>query len=109
MCVEASGGAGALTAVKEAGLQGQVKILSMDRGADVLQAIKDGIISASIVQQTALMPIYAMEILYNLHHYGVPITTNNALTGLTGTPINIDTGCVMVDSNNVDYFIRGVN
>ena len=109
VCVEASGGAGALTAVKEAGLQGQVKILSMDRGADVLQAIKDGIISASIVQQTALMPIYAMEILYNLHHYGVPITTNNALTGLTGTPINIDTGCVMVDSNNVDYFIRGVN
>lgn len=109
VCVEASGGAGALTAVKEAGKQGQIKILAMDRGADVLQAIKDGIVSATIVQQTALMPIYAMEILYNLKHFGVPITSNNAAAGLTGTPINIDTGCVMVDKSNVDYFVRDIN
>lgn len=105
-CVEASGGQGCLTAVKEAGKIGQIKIMSMDRGADVLQAIKDGSVSATIVQQTALMPIYAMEILYNLKHYGVPITSDNAKAGLTGTPINIDTGCVIVDKNNVDYFIR---
>jgi ribose transport system substrate-binding protein len=105
-CVEASGGQGCLTAVKEANKIGQIKIMSMDRGSDVLQAIKDGAVSATIVQQTALMPIYAMEILYNLKHYGVPITSDNAKAGLTGTPINIDTGCVIVDKNNVDYFVR---
>jgi len=105
-CVEASGGQGCLTAVTEADKLGQIKIMSMDRGSDVLQAIKNGGVSATIVQQTALMPIYAMQILYNLNHYGVPITSDNAKAGLTGTPVNIDTGCVIVDKNNVDYFIR---
>ncbi len=89
-CVEASGGAGALTAVKEAGKTGTIKIISMDRGSDVLEAIKDGDVTATVVQQTALMPIYAMEILYNLKHYGVPITSDNEKAGLTGTPVNID-------------------
>ena len=41
-CVEAAGGAGAATAVNEAGKAGQVKIVSMDRGNDVLEYIKDG-------------------------------------------------------------------
>ncbi len=105
-CVEASGGQGCLTAVTEADKIGQIKIMSMDRGSDVLQAIKDGGVSATIVQQTALMPVYAMQILYNLKHYGVPITSDNAKAGLTGTPVDIDTGCVIVDKNNVDYFVR---
>ena len=96
-CVEASGGQGCLTAVKEANKLGKIKIMSMDRGSDVLQAIKDGSVTATIVQQTALMPIYAMQILYNLKHYGVPITSDNAKAGLTGTPVNIDTGRVIVD------------
>ena len=105
-CVEAAGGAGALTAVREAGKEGQIKIISMDRGSDVLEAIKDGDVTATVVQQTALMPIYAMQILYNLRHYGVPISSDNQKAGLTGTPVNIDTGCVIVDKDNVDYFIR---
>ena len=105
-CVEAAGGAGALTAVKEAGKVGQIKIISMDRGSDVLEAIKDGAVTATVVQQTALMPIYAIQLLFNLRHYDVPITTDNQKAGMTGTPINIDTGCVIVDKDNVDYFVR---
>ena len=105
-CVEASGGAGAMTAVKEADKVGDIKIISMDRGADVLQSIKEGVITATVVQQTALMPIYAMQILYNLKHNPVPIASDNVKAGLTGTPVNIDTGVVIVDKDNVDLFIR---
>ena len=106
ICVEAAGGAGAMTAVKEAGKQGKVMIMSMDRGADVLESIKEGVVTATLVQQTALMPIYAVQMLYNLNHYKVPISSDNAKAGLSGTPVNIDTGVVVCDQSNVDYFVR---
>ncbi|KLU61895.1 D-allose-binding periplasmic protein precursor [Peptococcaceae bacterium CEB3] len=105
-CVEAAGGAGAATAVKEANKIGKVKIVAMDRGPDVLPLIKSGVISASVAQQTALMPFYGVELLYNLKHYPVPITTNNAKAGITGAPINIDTGSVIVNQSNYKYFER---
>jgi len=105
-CVESAGGTGAATAVKEAGKQGQVKIISMDRDNAVIQAIQDGTITATVAQQTALMSYYAIEILYNLNNSNVKITTDNKLAGISGTPVNIDTGCVIVDKTNAQYFMR---
>jgi ribose transport system substrate-binding protein len=105
-CVEAAGGSGAATAVKEAGKKGTVKIVSMDRGNEVLQAIKDGVISATVVQQTALMPFYALQILYNLNNNPLPISTNNEKAHITGAPAVVDTGVVIVDQSNYEYFMR---
>lgn len=106
-CVEAAGGSGAATAVKEAGKVGKVKIVSMDRGNEVLQSIKEGVISASVAQQTALMPFYAVQILYNLNNTNIPISTNNAKAHISGTPTMVDTGVIIVDSSNYTYFMRG--
>jgi ABC-type sugar transport system, periplasmic component len=106
VCVESAGGTGAATAVKEAGKQGKVKIISMDRDNAVIQAIKDGTITATVAQQTALMSYYAVVILYNLNNSDVKITTDNKSAGITGTPVNIDTGCIIVDKNNAQYFMR---
>jgi len=105
-CVEAAGGAGAATAVKEAGLVGKVKIISMDRGNDVVAAIEDGTITASVAQQTALMPYYATQILYNLANSKVAITTDNKAAGVAGIPQVVDTGSIIVDANNAKYFKR---
>jgi ribose transport system substrate-binding protein len=105
-CVEAAGGAGAATAVNEAGKAGQVKIVSMDRGNDVLEYIKDGIISASVAQQTALMPFYGTQILFNLYNYDIPISSDNVKAKISGTPAVIDTGVVIVDESNYEYFMR---
>jgi len=105
-CVEASGGVGAATAVREAKLAGKVKIVSMDRGNDVLGLIKDGLISATIAQQTALMPLYAVEILHMLNNHKIPITTDNAAAGISGVPSFVDTGVVVVDESNYRYFLR---
>jgi ribose transport system substrate-binding protein len=105
-CVEAAGGSGAATAVKEAGKKGTVKIVSMDRGNEVLQGIKDGVISATIVQQTALMPFYAVQILYNLNNTAIPISTDNTKAHVSGVPAVIDTGVIVVDSGNYEYFVR---
>jgi ribose transport system substrate-binding protein len=105
-CVEAAGGAGSATAVKEAGKAGQVKIVAMDRGNDVLQHIKEGTISATVAQQTALMPFYATQILYNLANTNIPISSDNARAQITGAPAVIDTGVVIVDKTNSDYLMR---
>jgi ribose transport system substrate-binding protein len=105
-CVEAAGGSGAATAVKEAGKKGTVKIVSMDRGNEVLQAIKEGVISATVVQQTALMPFYALQILYNLNNNPIPISTDNEKAHVTGAPAVVDTGVIIVDQSNYEYFVR---
>jgi ribose transport system substrate-binding protein len=105
-CVEAAGGNGAATAVQEAGKAGAVKVVAMDRGNDVLDHIKNGVISATIVQNTAIMPLYAVQILYNLANHPVPIASDNAKAGVTGAPARIDTGVIVVDSSNCEYFVR---
>jgi ribose transport system substrate-binding protein len=105
-CVEAAGGAGAATAVREAKKAGKVKIVSMDRGNEILDAIKEGVISASVAQQTALMPYYATTILYNLYNSKVAITSNNKAANVLGIPVTVDTGAIVIDSSNYTYFKR---
>jgi ribose transport system substrate-binding protein len=106
-CVEAAGGSGAATAVKEAGRVGKVKIVAMDRDDSVLKRIEEGVIQASVAQQTALMPIYAVMTLYQLNHIDVPITSDNAAAKVPGVPPVIDTGVIVVDRSNYKYFTRG--
>ncbi len=105
-CVEAAGGAGAATAVKEAGRVGRVKIVAMDRDNSVLRSIEQDVIQATVVQQTALMPIYAVSVLYQLNHADVPITSDNAAAKVSGAPNTIDTGVIIVDKGNCKFFVR---
>ena len=105
-CVEAAGGIGAATAVKEAGLAGKVKIVAMDRGNDVLEQIGKGVISASVAQRTALMPYYAVQILYNTANRSVPITSDNSKAGVSTAPAYVDTGVIIVDKSNYRFFLR---
>ncbi len=104
--VEAIGGAGAATAVREARKVGQVKIVAMDRGNDVLNAVKEGVIEATVVQQTALMPVYAVQLLHNLKHLNVPISKDDKAAGVSGAPTMIDTGVIIVNRGNCELFMR---
>lgn len=105
-CVEAAGGSGASTAVREAGKAGEVKIVAMDRGNEVLEGIEEGVITATVAQQTALMPYYATQVLFNLNNSNVKITTDNKEAGVLGIPAYIDTGVVIVNEDNYEYFMR---
>ncbi len=104
--VEAIGGLGAATAVREAKKIGLVKIVAMDRSNEVLQNIKNGAIEATLVQQTALMPLYGLQILYNLNNAALPISKDNRKAGVSGAPILVDTGVIVVDKRNCEYFLR---
>lgn len=105
-CVEAAGGPGAATAVREAKKAGKVKIVAMDRGNEVLSLIKEGTVSASVAQQTALMPFYATQILFNRVNHPLAVSSDNAKAGVSGVPMVVDTGVIVVDQGNCEYFIR---
>ena len=97
---------GVATAVREAGKAGEIKIVSFDRSENILEAISEGWISGTVVQQTALMPWYALTILYNYNHHMVAIATDNEAAGVSGIPSYVDTGVVFVTKDTVDYFKR---
>ncbi len=105
-CTDAVGGAAVATALEELGMVGKVKVITMDRDQQVLEKIKDGTIYGTLVQNSALMPFLALEILYNMKHADVAVTTDNAAAGFKFAPATIDTGVVFVDASTAEYYMR---
>ncbi len=105
-CTDAVGGAAVATALEELDMVGKVKVITMDRDQQVLEKIMDGEIYGTLVQNSALMPFLATEILYNLKHADVAVTTDNAAANFYFAPNTVDTGVVFVDASNAEYFMR---
>jgi ribose transport system substrate-binding protein len=103
-CVEAAGGVGAATAIKELGLEGEFKIVSMDRDDGTLKFIEDGVIQASVAQKTALMTYLGTKLLYYLNHAPVPIVPDNIAAGIVPMPESVDTGVIVIDQSNASFF-----
>jgi ribose transport system substrate-binding protein len=92
-CTDATSGVGAATAVREAGKVGKVKIVSFDTDRGTLDAIKTGVINASIAQGTYDMGFRSMKFLYEMR--------NNSGVSI---PNFVDTGVSIVTKENVDKF-----
>lgn len=103
-CTEATSGVGAATAVKEANKVGQVKIVSFDTDKGTLDAIKAGIISASIAQGTYIMGYQSMNFLYQLQHKLINPVEDWKKKGISPLPSFVDTGVDIVTKDNVDSF-----
>jgi ribose transport system substrate-binding protein len=103
-CVEAAGGVGSATAVKELGMEGELMIVSMDRDDGTLQFIEEGVIYASVAQQSALMTFWGTMLMDGLQHNPVPIVTDNAAAGIIPMPEAVDTGVVIIKQDNAQYF-----
>ena len=103
-CVEAAGGVGAATASKELGMEGQLKIISMDRDDGTLKFIEEGVINASVAQKTALMSYLGTKLMYYLNHAPVPVVPDNAAAGIIPMPESVDTGTIVIDKDNAQFF-----
>jgi ribose transport system substrate-binding protein len=102
--VEATGGKGAATAVKEMNRVGKVTIVSMDRDDTTLKLIEDGVIHASVAQRTSLMSYLGAKLMYYYNHARVPITQNDKEAGIISMPLTIDTGTIIIDESNAKFF-----
>ena len=102
--VEATGGAGAATAVQEMGRVGDVKIISMDRDDSTLKMIEDGVITASVAQRTSLMSYLGVKLMYYYNHARIPMTLDDEAADISSMPASVDTGTIIINADNAKYF-----
>lgn len=100
-CVEAAGGVGTATALREANRAGEVKVVAMDRDAETLEAIEEGTIQASIAQKSALMTFWGVMLLHQFQTLDIPITEDNEAAGVNPLPSYVDTGAELITKENV--------
>jgi ribose transport system substrate-binding protein len=99
-------GLGAAQAVKEAGKAGKIKIIAMDRNDDMLEQIKAGVITASVVQRSYVETWYAVASLYWMNHNTLNPVKNWRQAGLNILPERVVTGTWVCNRSNVDLFIH---
>ena len=105
-CTDSTGGIGAATAVEELGVEGQVKIVSMDRNSDVLQKIKEGVVTGTVAQNDAAMAYYALQVLTNYNYHQAPLTSDNQAAGVNPGPSQVFMAVNYVDESNLDYYLQ---
>jgi len=102
---DSTAGMGAATAVKEAGLVGKVATVAMDRNSDVLQAIADGVLTASVAQDDAAMAFWGLQVLYNFNHNQAPLTVDNKAANANTGPFNVYMNANYIDKSNLQYYL----
>lgn len=103
-CTDATSGVGAATAVKEANKVGKVRIVSFDTDKGTLDAIKSGVISASIAQGTYIMGYQSLNFLFHSKHGLANPVEGWKVKGINPLPVYVDTGVSIVTKSNVDSF-----
>jgi ribose transport system substrate-binding protein len=105
VATDSTGGIGAATAVEELGKTGKVKIIGMDRNSDVLEKIKKGTITGTVVQNDASMAYWALQVLMAANYNQAPLTANNVQAGVQAEPSTIFTAVNYADQSNLKYFL----
>jgi ribose transport system substrate-binding protein len=103
---DSSAGVGAATAVKEAGLAGDIKIIAFDTDTGTLDLIKEGVLSGSIAQGTYNMGWWSFQFLFNVNggcgNFN-PVEGWKEF-GINPLPPSVDTGVTVVTAENVESF-----
>lgn len=105
-CTDSTGGIGAATAVEELGKVGEVAIVSMDRNSDVLQKIREGVVTGTVAQNDAAMAYWALLTLMTHNYNQAPLTSDNAAAGVNAGPSQVFTAVNYVDESNLDYYLE---
>ncbi len=104
VCLEASGGPGAATALDDLGMAGRIPVVAMDANLETLNWISKGAIAATIAQKPYTMGFYGLKLLDDLHHNVVHEFKDWRTAPTSPLPTVIDTGTAVVDSRNVEEF-----
>jgi ribose transport system substrate-binding protein len=97
-------GKGAAIAVREAGLQGKVKIVAMDRNDDMLPFIEDGTIVGAVAQKSYAEAFIAVHLLHWLNTDAMKVVPDWRAAGINPLPEKIVTGVMPISRDNVTQF-----
>ena len=104
--IDSHSGLGIGTAIREAGKVGDLLATGFDRDNSLLELIEEGVVTATVVQRTALMPYYATMLLWQLHNSDVALTKDDKAASVLNIPGFIDTGVMIVTQETAGSFIR---
>ena len=106
VCTDATGPMGAVTAISEAGLEGKVQVLGLDRDIALLHKIKEGSVVGSIVQNDATMLVWALtNLIFGRYYNDALLTTDNKAANARLLPNSIACSINFISKDNVDYYI----
>lgn len=106
VCLEASAGKEVGEVLHRANVKDRV-VIAMDVDKDTLDLVKDGTIAATIAQKPFTMAYFGVKMLDDLYHDHLPsLTRDYDVDPFSPIPSFIDTGTTLVNSNNVDDFLR---
>jgi len=104
VCLEASGGAGAASALRRVDLNGKVPVVSFDKDPETMDWIDRGGINATVVQKPYVMAYYGVKFLDDLHHNAVHDFKDWRTAPAPPLPAWVDTGTAIVDKSNLAAF-----
>ena len=108
MGLDARSAIGGITALKEQGMTpGTVCITGWDSDVDLLAAVQQGWVKASVAPNAGVMTQVAVSML-EAHRLGYLYSGKNvkAMVGMTAMPERINVEPVYIDADNVDMFIK---
>lgn len=109
MGIDSHSGLGIGTAIREADKIGEVLATGWDRDNSLLELISEGVVTATVVQRTAMMPYYATLILWQLANSQVYLTKSiddDMKNKVLNMPTNVDTGIFIVEKDQAVIFQR---
>lgn len=109
--LDSSSGSGIALAAEEMKVDlGKITVLVHDREAPVLEFIKKGLIKGSVINKTALQCFMAVQMLESYHNQNglaqVPVSANNAASGVIPFPEQVFMGTALVTRDTVDSFMH---
>lgn len=106
VCLEASAGKEVGEVLRRSNTKDRV-VIAMDVDKDTLDLVKQGVIAATVAQKPFTMAYVGVKMLDDIHHYPLPsLTRDYDVDPFSPIPSFIDTGVSVVDSNNVDDYLR---
>lgn len=108
ICLEATGGSGAASALHRLNLEGKLPIVAFDDDPETLDWIERGAIAATIAQKPYVMSYYGLKFLDDLHHNAVHQFKDWRTALAPPMPVFVDTGTVVVDKNNLKVYREGL-
>ncbi len=102
---DSESGPGIVTALREAGRDGEVIVTAMEQSPEFFETLTDGTTSALVIENYEVMNYYAISVLYNYNHsdmrsYGL------SLDSAPIWPSTVDTGLIIATPDNVDALLE---
>lgn len=97
---------GAVTAIKEAGLNGKVQVISIDRDSATLEYIQNGDIYSTVAGKQYTEVYYGVKICYDYNHGAKnAYCADDEAANMVIAPSFVDTGSLIINKDNVDNFV----